>query len=69
MKAKHKYEYEAEILVYTRQGYWQEVKKIGCEGRVGDIHKEVQEYKKALKEVHGDNNVVQISKETIKKIY
>lgn len=29
MKAKHKYEYEAKILVCTRQGYWEEIKKQG----------------------------------------
>lgn len=69
MKAKHKYEYEVKILVCTGQGYWKEVKKIGCEGRVKDLHKEVEEYKKALKRVYGDDNVAQISKETIRKIY
>ena len=69
MKAKHKYEYEAKILVCTSQGYWEEVKKTGCEGRVRDLYKEVEEYKKELKKVYGDDNVVQISKEIIKKIY
>ena len=69
MKAKHKYEYEAKILVCTSQGYWEEVKKIGCAGRVRDLYKEVEEYKKALKKVYGDDNVVQISKENIRKIY
>ena len=53
----------------TSRGYWEEVKKTGCEGRVRDLYKEVEEYKKALKKVYGDDNVVQISKEIVKKIY
>jgi hypothetical protein len=69
MKAKHKYKYEAKILVRTSQGYWEEVKKTGCEGRVRDLYKEIEEYKKELKKIYGDDNVVQISKEIIKKIY
>lgn len=69
MKAKHKYEYEVEILVCARRGYWEEIKKTGCTGRVRDLHKEIEEYKKELKKVYGDDNVMQISEEIIKKIY
>lgn len=44
-------------------------KKTGCKGRVRDIREKIEKDKKTLKKAYGDDNVVQTSKEIIKKIY